>query len=435
MISKKEVIEKYFDNKISPKSLRKFKQKTPKGNFVSGWISMESGDYLSSMLLTEIQVPGQNKTIECERFIRGMPHQNYYDPNGWDLYQDNEFTMYSCYEKLDGTCILLYTLYDEEDNLIEIVPRTRGMAVAANHIIDMYNLVDQAQIKEFYSVPHHYDYVLMFEMFGILNRHEITYHQYYIDMRLIGATLESEVLKKNDVLSIAFNNHFSIPDLLFEICCHGGVWRIWGITSRLYPYYLDKEVLKDHCYDSLESCINALVDIMESVNERYKKVNNHIAIEGVVINGVSPEGNQRYIKIKPLSVLKMAKLGNGIPSYAIRKEAYKYFDEYGVFKVKEIYNQDKLHFLKFIQNNLLEEFPEEFVFSSKTNKKINNVFFDVWESKTPDLTIQKVCQELATKYSDKKISDVMRIFAKEYPSLKKKSRTVYSVLTYIMKEE
>ena len=48
MISKKEVIEKYFDNKISPKSLRKFKQKTPKGNFVSGWISMESGDYLSS---------------------------------------------------------------------------------------------------------------------------------------------------------------------------------------------------------------------------------------------------------------------------------------------------------------------------------------------------------------------------------------------------
>ena len=128
-------------------------------------------------------------------------------------------------------------------------------------------------------------------------------------------------------------------------------------------------------------------------------------------------------------------MGNGIPKRAIRKESYKYFDEYGVEQVKNIYNDDKLHYLKYIQKNLLEEFPENLVLSGKTSKKIERVFFDLWEKKTPNASIQNICQELGDKYSDKSISEVMRIFAKEYPQYKQKARTVYSVLKYIIKEE
>ena len=58
---------------------------------------------------------------------------------------------------------------------------------------------------------------------------------------LIGMNLERDVLDKNDVLRIAYNNHFTVPDLLFEICCFEGKWHIHGMPSRVYPYYWYEE--------------------------------------------------------------------------------------------------------------------------------------------------------------------------------------------------
>ena len=431
---KKEIAKKYFNNKVHHKELKKFKQKTPKGNFVIGYLCLQQNDYLSSMVLLEVYNSNNECISNTPRFIRGMPKQHYYNKGGWAIKEEGSFVSHACYEKLDGTCILFYTLYDKDDNLIEIVPRTRGMAVASNHVVDMLKLVDQAQIKEFYSYPHNYDYILMFELYGILNRHEITYHKYYINLCLTGVTLEEEVLDKNSVLSIAYNNHFETPDLLFELCCFDGKWHIYGLPSRIYPYYWNDKSIKIKEYNSLEECIEGLADVMEIINNNYKAVNNHIAIEGVVINSFTDDDKQRYVKVKPESVFKLAKLGNGIPKYAIRKECYKYFDEYGLDQIKVLYNQDKLHYLKFIQRNLLEEFPENLVMSGKTAKKIDIVFFDLWEKRTSDVSIQNVCQELGDKYSDMKISEVMRIFAREYPQYKKQSRTVYSILKYIIKE-
>ena len=429
-MNKDYVLKEYFENKVDSKSLRGFKQKTPQGNFVSGWICLQPGEYFSSILLTEIQI--KDKIISCNRFLRGMPKQHYFDKNHWSLREQDNFNLYSCYEKIDGTCLMTYALYDEEDNLIEIVPRTRGMAVAANHIVDMFRLIDQAQIEKFYSFPHNYDYVLMFELYGILNRHEITYHQYYIDIRLIGASIDNEIVNKHELISIAFNNDFMLPDLLFELYSYDNIWSINPVRSRLFPYYIDEDVFKKK-YDSIEECINALTEIIEDINNNYKERNSHVAVEGVVINGFDEFGTQRYVKLKPKSILKMARMGNGIPSYAIRKEVYKYFDEYGIIKIKNIYNEDKHHFLRFVQKQLLEEFDKKYVTNSKTVKKITNIFFTVWEKNTPDLNIQEICQELAEKYSDKDISDIMRIFSKEYPSMKNKSKTVYSILKHLVR--
>lgn len=432
-LSKSQVLEKYFNNSINRKSLRGFRNKTPEGNFISGWICLEPGEYLSSMLLTEIKTQ-DGKKIYCERFLRGMPKQHYYDENEWSLCEEGKFVCYICREKLDGTCLMLFALYDEEDNLIEVVPRTRGMAVASNHIVDMYNLIDKAQIEAFYYYPHNYDTILMFELNGILNRHEITNHQYYIDLRLIGASCDGEVYKHRDVLSIAYHNHFALPDELFSVFRTQEGWMIYARISRLHPYYTDNCDFEVR-YESLGKCIDGLTEIIETINNNYKEKNGHIAIEGVVINGIDSQNNQRYVKVKPKSVMKLARLGNGIPRWAIRKETYKYFDEHGVLEVKEIYNKDSLDYLKFIKKNLLEEFPEDMVNSTKTEKKITNVFFDIWEAKTPDLTIQKIAQELADKYSDKSKAEIMKLFAQEYPSFKNKSRQVYGILVHLIKED
>lgn len=429
-MEKKEVIKTFFNNSIKAKNLIPFRSKTPMGNYISGWICKQEGSYLSSMLLETIET--KDKVIKCNRFIKGMPKQHYYDKKNWNLLEDPDFSIYYCSEKLDGTCLILYTLYDEDDQLIEIVPRTRGMPVAANNIIDMYNLIDKAQIEKFYSLPHNLDYVLMFELYGILNRHEITYHKKYIDIGFIGATIGDQVLNFKKTMILAFQNDFEMPDKLFEIVFFDNKWSIFPQRSRLYPYYMEKDYFVDKKYESLEECINALSEIMEIINKNYKEKNGHIAIEGLVINGTNQSGGQRFVKIKPESVLKKAKCGNGIPRFAIRKEVYKYFDEYGVIEVKNIYEKNKLDYLNFVKKNLLEEFPKDLVCSSKTDKKISNVFFDVWESKTPSLTIQNVAQDLAFKYPDSQISDIMKIFAKEYPSMKNRAREIYSVLKHLL---
>lgn len=430
IMKKSEVIEKFFNNSIKEKNLIPFKDKTPMGNYVSGWICKQEGQYLSSMLLETIKT--KDKVIKCNRFIKGMPKQHYYSNKNWSLFEDSDFTVYYCHEKLDGTCLILYALYDEDDQLIEIVPRTRGMAVAASNIIDMYNMIDKAQIEQFYSYPHNLDYILMFELYGILNRHEIVYNKNYIDINLIGATIEDRVLDYKEVLVLSFKYYFEMPDRLFEIVFFKDQWSIHPQPSRLYPYYIDEDYFLDKKYDSLEACIHALSDAIEIVNQNYKEKNGHIALEGLVINGFNQNKGQRYVKIKPESVLKIMKLGNGIPRYAIRKEVYKYFDEYGAIEVKNIYEKDKLHYLQFVKEKLLEEFPENLVNSSKTSKKISNVFFDIWESKTPSLTVQNVAQELASKYSGQQISDVMKTFAKEYPSLKNRAGEIYSVLKHLL---
>ena len=432
-MQKEYILKKYFKNEIEPRSLRGFKQKTPEGNTVSGWINLEPGRYLSSMVLTEIKTP--DKTIKCERFIRGMPKQHYYDENEWDLYrnEDESFIIHPCYEKIDGTCIILYALYDDEDNLIEIVPRTRGMPVAQKRIIKMFNLIDKAQIEDFYYYPHNYDYVLMFEMFGILNRHEISYYQNYIDIKLIGATFQDKVRDRKEYLKIAYEYHFNIPSLFFEIVYYSKTWKIYPSKSKLFPYYINKDIFENK-YASLSECINSLVNIMEDINNNYKEKNNHIAIEGVVINGYSENKEQRYVKIKPTSIFEKAKLGGGIPSHAIRKEMYKYFDEYGVIDIKKIYKKDPFHYADFIKRNLKEEFPSEYVDDKRTEKKISNIFFKSLRKLSPNKDVQTIGEILITQYPDEEITELMRIFAKEYPEFKKKSRELYNYLK-LLKEE
>ena len=77
--TKKEIIDKYFDGQIKPKDLRKFKQKTPEGNFVSGYLCTQKGPFLSSMVLLDVEVVKEGYHITQHRFIRGMPKQHYYD--------------------------------------------------------------------------------------------------------------------------------------------------------------------------------------------------------------------------------------------------------------------------------------------------------------------------------------------------------------------
>ena len=72
----------------------------------------------------------------------------------------------------------------------EIVAKTRGRPVADSHFYELYRKVDQKPINDYYK---EHDGILIFELHGILNQHEIIHYNTGIDIRLI-AIYENSIL-------------------------------------------------------------------------------------------------------------------------------------------------------------------------------------------------------------------------------------------------
>jgi hypothetical protein len=58
---------------------------------------------------------------------------------------------------------------------------------------------------------------------------------------------------------------------------------------------------------------------------------------------------------------------------------------------------------------------------------------EVWDSKVPPKSLQNICEELIHENPDATVPELMKIFAKTYPSKKKDSKFAYNILTAIMK--
>lgn len=417
----KEEAIKFFNN-IKPKYLKEFEAITPKKNNIKGFICKKPNRFLGSLLITEI-----NGKTACQ-FVQSMPKIHYYNHKGKGFRQDNQCII--GYEKLDGSCLILYGLYDPDTGeLLEIIPKSRNLPVADKVLLDMYRYIDDINIKEYFKLDVARNSSLMFELYGMLNRHEIYYYQTYIDIKLIGV-YESGVFYTGNLLSnFALMFGFKTPCLMFTLMRSLGS-NEWYIAvhndGRLSPY-MEKD---DMPYLDVYDCIQSVKEKLYSLNYKYAENNGHRAVEGVVFNAIDDSGTQRYIKVKPRDIENEHKTVNGVPRRAIVKECYKYFDEYGSI-VKDIYDEDDTHYIGYISNQLLEEYPEEIIRQPKVQNKISKVFMEVWDSKTVPESIQNICHKLVDENPDLEVKDLMRLFSQEYPQKKKMASTVYQVISSI----
>lgn len=422
---KEKFCEKYFENTVKPKHLRDFEAKTPKGNIIKGYISRKANKYLGSLVITHI-IEKNGDSYDTEQFVQSFPKIHYWDRR-FKLKEDDEQIIYHCQEKLDGTCLILFSLNDKLGNSIEIVPKTRNQAVADQHVIDMYRLIDKKAIEEFFSNPHHFNDSLMFELYGILNKHDISHMEAYIDIRLIGAYVDEMFLNYIALSCYSDLDKFKRPESIFII--------------EKYPYENsfsikwceENEKLKNYritcegTFPTLYDAISEVKLLLQKINKEYFKHNGRRVVEGVVINGEHEEFGQMYLKIKPKDIeLDVEKLYS-VPRRFILKEVQKYFDEFGS-TVASLYEKDDKHYVKYVKHQLKEEFTYEQIEDPKTHKRIKSVFMEVWDSKIPPISIQNICEDLIRENPDASISDLMKLFARAYPSKKDKSRHVYTIL-------
>ena len=407
-LTKEYVSERYFNN-TKLKHLRSFKESTPAGNIIEGYINRKPNKYLGSLLITKVN-------DECvEQYIQSMPKIHYFKSSG-DISKGNHNP---CYEKLDGSCLILYPLKNKDNEIIEIVPKTRGRPVADKHFIELYHKVDQKPIKDYYA---HNDGVLIFELYGIINQHDIINYQTGIDIRLIGIYEDGEFL--NQPIK-ARKHNFKLPDQIFNLYNIENSWYLkW--TSKKYNAYKPKEFQKrDKYYPTIVDAVDGIKHELEKLNQEYMNINGRTATEGVVINTLNENGTRKWLKCKPREIENKHKTVNGIPRRSITKECLKYFDEYGS-DVKEIYANNPKHHTEYLYRQLLEEYNEELI--QKASKKIERIFMEIWDSKTVPQSIHNICQDLFDQYSDEGIRHCMRMFAENYPQKKKDSRLVYGVL-------
>lgn len=427
---KEKLCEKYFENKVKSKHLREFEAKTPKGNIIKGYISRKPNRYLGSLVITHVTLK-DGEGFDCEQFVQSFPKIHYWDMRH-RLKEDEESLIYHCQEKLDGTCLIIYALKDNSGHIIELVPKTRAMAVADEHILEMFRLVDKKAIEEFFKDDVHSNDTLMFELYGILNKHEIAHMDTYIDIRLIGAYVDENFLNYIALKCYSDLDDFKTPDTVYTIekYPHENSFSIkWcGINHKLKNY----EVSTDETFPTLFDAINEVKSLLEQINRRYFEQNGRRVIEGIVINGEHFKNGQMYLKVKPKDIELEARQLDSVPRRFVLKEVQKYFDEYGS-QVREIYEEDETHYIKYVKHQLREEFTYEQIEDPRTRRRIKKIFMEVWDSKVPPKSLQNICEELVRENPDASIQDLLKIFAKTYPSKKKDSRFAYQILSSILK--
>lgn len=431
----KEYLSEKFFNNIKIKNLKEFTVETPKKNIISGVICKKANRFLGSMVITEMKLKDNNELVELEQFIQAMPKIHYYDYS--HEMEVKGQTVYPAYEKLDGSCLILYGLYHNKE-LIEVVPKTRGLPVADSHIIDMFNEFEHSNIECFFKNWAESNPTLLFELYGALNQHSIFYPKTRIDIRLIGGSSEGSFLDDFELDYLTSQYDFVRPDKIFNIVFYNGTWKIRLLPPGVYAYYLfdglsDEEIndLISAEYPTQYDVIQAVKGMITTINNNFSKYYNRQLLEGVVLDTYSKNNHFMYLKVKSADIEEKCRTENGVPRKFILKEVHKYFDEYGS-SAKEIYQENDNHVIEYVNRNLLEEFDRSVVEMKRTQLRIKNVFLDMLEAKEPPKGLQDVCSELVEKYPGSEISDLMRIFAQEYPEKKRHARIVYSIFERIV---
>lgn len=427
---KEKYCEKYFENTVKPKHLRDFEAKTPNGNIIKGYISRKPNKYLGSLIITHITEKNGN-SYDTEQFVQAFPKIHYWDRRH-QLKQDSQQLIYYCQEKLDGTCLIIYSLNDQNGNSIEIIPKSRLQAVADQRILDMYKLVDKKSIEDFFKNPAHFNDTLIFELYGILNRHDVAHMETYIDIRLIGAYISEEFLNYISITCFSDLDKFKKPDTIYTIEKYpqDNTFSVkWNDENQKLKNY---KIISENDFPTLYDAIQEVKILLEKINIKYAEYNGRRVIEGIVINGVHFNGTQMYLKVKPRDIELEAKQPDSVPRRFVLKEVQKYFDEFGS-NVRTLYENDDTHYIKYIKHNLKEEFSYEQIEDPRTYRRIKKVFMEVWDAQLPPVSIQNICEELIRQNPEDSIPELMKKFARNYPSKKNQSRYVYNILSKIQK--
>ena len=373
-----EIIDYYTEH---PKEWLKFKRTTPEGNNVVGYMCMKHNRFYGSLII--LKVNGE----DCEQVIHGMPKLHYY--NGHNPLICSPSDSIVIHEKLDGSNLLLYPLKNNKGEVLEVVPKSRNTPIAHESLIRLWEKIPQKNVIEEYIMDT--GDVLIFELFGYENPHEIKYKA-SVDIGLLrGYNKCNKPLDSKQIDKIKQKLKINRPLKLGETVSMKG-------SFKSYYGFLIKLINSYEAWD----------------------------IEGWVLSGTSPEYTFKQLKIKKKEYYEKHKYQGGVPTPIIRKEVYKLFDN-NYIDCEDL----KEHLEEYINEvsvNLKEEIDGRYVEQPSTRKNIKNTIIREVGKRSVNKDFKTLLEELYENNKDLELSQLMKKFAEDYPFLKHKSRKAYNVL-------
>lgn len=405
------------------KNVKEFKEVTPGGNVISGKILLNHGEYHGSILIENLN---GNPT---KQFIRGFPKIHYFDENEHQL----DGTIYG-FEKLDGTCVGLYTLCDNEGKVIEHVPKSRQKAVLDPHFVEMLDNCDLRILKK--HMKYHDVNCTYLELFGMLNEHTVPHKKTYIDVRLIGATTpDGQLLLPQQLEKLSFDLLVPLPRKIIKVERMND--NSYYMTFLDYKYVLDGSMLPHIFMQTEEGTISVIRKMLDKCNRIHLEEKGYVEFEGVVLQTTKKDDNSesmKYIKIKPESFFEAEnKEKLTVPLNEIRKEIQKIISE-NITEYSESYDEREV--ISFINENLLEEYDKSDVFHRKTQNAITKELHKYINS-INDKNLNAIINDLLNRplpQEEYNLPNLMRIFADENPMLKHRSGDVYRILSKRIKK-
>lgn len=376
----------YFEE--HPKEWLKFKRTTPEGNRIEGYMCLKHNRFYGSLII------GKVNGVLCEQVVHGMPKLHYFNGHNPLICSPSDSIM--IHEKLDGSNLLLYPLRNANNHIIEVVPKSRNTPIAHKSLLQLWDRIPEKDAIEDY-IKETGD-VLIFELFGYENPHEIKYD------KPLGIGLLRGYNKCNKALDNSQLNKIKKElDIIRP-------FNIGGDFNPTIPF-------KDFYFNIVDS-INNLDDSN---------------IEGVVLSGTSPEYNFRQLKIKRKEYYEKHKYQGGVPTLIIRKEVYKLFDNNNIDC--EDLKEHLEEYIDEVMVNLKEEIDERYVEQASTRKNIKNTIIREVGKRSVNKDFKTLLEDLYENNKDLELPLLMKKFGEEYPFLKNKSRKAYNVLSRLKQEE
>ena len=352
-----------------------FSQRTPGGNVFTGYLCRKRNKSYGS--LNVVSVNGE----PCNYWVQSMPKLNYLDKANHYCRCTFNPKDYNFYEKLDGSCIIFFPLYNEKRKVIEVCMKTRKTPILTDKKFLKLLKKHESEINQIKKICKK-NLTVMCELVGTANKHHIKYD---FDSKLVLINAYDNVIKE------------FVPGRLRYI-------------SMMYGIEQPKKI-----------------NLGKSLDEIIIKLNN-INKDGTTIEGLiaTYKKNKTQYKIKPDNIRIKHISENGVPLFYIKNELQK------IENLKEWYEKDFHGLKEEIEESLLEDFSALAVFNEKTQKRIIQSMDKKYKGKPINENIKEIIDEIYDPSLN--IKDNMRKFAKEYPQLKKKSADAFNYLNEKVKK-
>lgn len=390
-----EILELFHKNKTYP-----FDEMTMGGNHIKGELLLTHDEFHGSLIINECN---GHDTLQ---FVHGFPKMYFYENQ---VFTEKNIKLY---EKLDGSCICVYKLYDENGKIIEYVPKSRQKAVLDKHFIEMYKLCDKRNISQ---MNENIDSIYM-ELYGMLNQHTIPYYKTYIDLALLGAYTGKKFLNDEEITKLSKDIQIKKPEQLGIIHIQPNEYKLELIDQ----YYAQTRNYNNKTGKSLDDILGYLKEYLDKLNTINITEKGKIRYEGAVLRD-----DGKYIKSKPKSYFEAeGRIILNVSPREVKKEIHKILDERSELLLGD-YDEKKV--IEEININLEEEYDKTDVYHPRVQKMVLKQLHEFIET-LPSKSLQNTVNDLIEENPGLSIGEYMQKFSRENPLLKHKSRLVYNMI-------